>query len=185
MRNAEINGKHMVLEGFKNVKIKNLQTLFVSPKNQAKNYCVQLFDSNLVAGFDHVYFAALNALKAFEEGRNISKDLAVEILLYASGQHQISKAIQLLGIKPGSREVAVLVLSETHEKALEALDKVSQQLQGKQCDGIIDMTKRKTHKIKFSFNIKDTEVKAVMRESEEQAVTSLLIERAALLATHL
>jgi len=185
MKNVEINGKHMVLEGFKNVKIKNLQTLFILQKNQAKNCCVQLFDPNLIAGLDHIYFAALNALKAFEEGRNISKDLAVEILLYASGQHQISKAIQLLGIKPSSQEVAVLVLSETCEKALEALDVVSQLLQGEQCDGIIDVTKKKANKIKSAFNIKDTEVKAALRESEEQAVTSLLIERAALLATRI
>ena len=185
MRNAEINEKHMVLEGFKNVKFKDTQTLLNLVKDQVKDCCVQLFDPRFVAGFDHLYFAVLNALKAFETGKNISKDLAVEILLYASGQHQISKAIQLLGIKPGSREVAVLVLAATHEKALDALDKVSHLLQGEQCDEIIDMTEKKVPKIKSAFDIKDEEIKAVLRNSKEQAITSLLIERSALLTTQI
>jgi tRNA threonylcarbamoyladenosine modification (KEOPS) complex Cgi121 subunit len=183
MRDTEINGKYMVLEGFKNIKVTDMQKLFILIKEQAKDCCIQLFDPGFIAGFDHLYFSALNALKAFETGRNISKDPAVEILLYASGQHQIRKAIQLLGIKPDLREVAVLILAETHEKALKALDKVSHVLQGDQCDEIVDMTEKKVPKIKSAFDIKDEEITATLRKSKEQAITSLLIERAALLAT--
>jgi KEOPS complex subunit Cgi121 len=185
MKSAEINEKYLVLEGFKKVKINDIQTLLNSVKEQVEDCCIQLFDPNLIAGFDHLYFASLNALKAFKTGKNISKDLSVEILLYASGQHQISKAIQLLGVKPSSREVAVLILAATHQKALKALNKVSNVLQGEQCDEIIDMTEKKIPKIKSAFNIKDAEVKATLRESEKQAVSSLLVERAALLATQI
>jgi KEOPS complex subunit Cgi121 len=185
MRNAEIQGKHMILEGFKNIRVTDTEKLFILVKDQAKDCCIQLFDASLIAGFDHLYFAALNALKAFETRKSISKDLAVEILLYATGQHQISKAIQLLGVKPSSRDVAVLILAATHEKALEALEKTSQLLQGDRNDGILDMTEKKIPKIRATFEIKDSEIKATMRKSEEQAITSLLIERAALLATQI
>jgi tRNA threonylcarbamoyladenosine modification (KEOPS) complex Cgi121 subunit len=185
MRNAEIHGKHMVLEGFKNIKVTDTEKLLILAKNQAKDCCIQLFDPSLIAGFDHLYFAALNALRAFETGKSISKDLAVEILLYATGQHQISKAIQLLGIKPSSSEVAVLILAETREKALAALNKVSNMLQGDQCDEVFNMVEKKIPKIKAAFKIKDSEIGATMRKSEEQAITGLLIERAALLATQI
>jgi KEOPS complex subunit Cgi121 len=185
MKSTEINKKYLVLEGFKNIKIEDPQILFNSIKDQVKDCCVQLFDPNLVAGFDHLYFAALNALKAFKIGKNISKDLSVEILLYASGQHQINKAIQLLGVKPSSREVVVLILAATREKDLKALDKIFNMIQGERCDEIIDMTEKKIPKIKSAFNIQDAEVKAILRESEKQAVSSLLIERVALLATQI
>lgn len=183
MRKAEINGRHMVLEGFKNVKLADTQKLIEKVKTQINDCCIQLFDPSLVAGFDHLFFATLNALKAFDSKRNISKDLAVEVLLYASGQHQISKAIQLLGIKPDSREVAVLVITETHEKATEAMDKVSNLLKGERCDEVFELTEKKIPKIKSAFDIKKEEIGAAKRKSEEQAVLSLLIERAALLAT--
>jgi tRNA threonylcarbamoyladenosine modification (KEOPS) complex Cgi121 subunit len=185
MRNAEIQGKHMILEGFKNIEVTDTEKLFVLVKDQAKDCCIQLLDPSLIAGFDHLYFATLNALKAFETGKSISKDLGVEILLYASGQHQISKAIQLLGLKPSSSEVAVLILAETREKALMALNKVSNMLQGDQCDEIFNMTQKKIPKIKAAFKIKDSEIEAAMRKSEEQAIMSLLIEHAALLVTQI
>ena len=183
MRKAEINGRHIILEGFKNVKIADTQKLIEKVKVQINDCCIQLFDPSLVAGFDHLFFATLNALKAFDSKRNISKDLAVEFLLYASGQHQISRAIQLLGIKPDSQEVAVLVLAETHEKAMESMKKVSRLLKGEQCDEIIELTEKKIPKIISTFGIKENEIKAIMRESKEQAILSLLIERAALLTT--
>jgi KEOPS complex subunit Cgi121 len=183
MRKAEINGRHVVLEGFKNVKLADTQKLIEKVKAQINDCCIQLFDPSLIAGFDHLYFATLNALKAFDSKRNISKDLAVEVLLYASGQHQISKAIQLLGIKPDSREVAVLAITETYEKATEAMDKVSNLLKGERCNEIFKLTEKKIPKIKSAFNIKKEEIGAAKRKSEGQAVLSLLIERAALLAT--
>ncbi|MBS7614420.1 hypothetical protein KEJ18_01600 [Candidatus Bathyarchaeota archaeon] len=178
-----INGKHIILKGFKNVKIENLQTLFDLLKNQNKNYCIQLFNAQLIAGFDHLYFACLNALKAFEEDKNISKDLAVEILLYASGQHQINKAIQMLGVTPETKDIAMLIVSETPEASLQALEKIEQLLKGEQCDRILRITKKKVQNIKSALNIKEAELRAAKRESEEQAITDLLIERAALLAT--
>ncbi len=182
MKNINVEGKHLVLEGFKNIKTENIPALFNLQKNQAKDCCIQFFDPNYVAGFDHLYFATLNALIAFRNGRNISKDLAVEIMIYASGQRQISKAIKLLGIKPDPLEIIVLVLSETIEKSLDVLDKISQIVQGEKYTEIIELTEKKIQEIMSTFNIKDKELKAVMRKSKKEALTNLIIEHIALLA---
>ena len=72
----------------------------------------QLFDARLVATWEHLYLAALNALVAFRSKCNISKSLAVETLLYASAQNQIQKATRLFGIKPSSSDIAVLIVGE-------------------------------------------------------------------------
>ena len=183
MREAELCGKWLVVEGFRNVELADTQKLVGDVKAQTTDCCIQLLDPSLVAGFDHLFFAALNALKVFEAERNLSKDLAVEVLLYASGQHQISKAIQLLGIKPDSREVAVLVISDTRKKAEEAIERVSNLLRGERCDETVELTEKKIPKIKSAFNIKEEEIGAVKRESEKQAISDLIIERCALLAT--
>jgi len=182
MREAELLGKWLVVYGFANVELADPKKLIDEIKAQTTDCCVQLINPSLVAGFDHLYFASLNALKAFEAGRNISKDLAVEVLLYASGQHQINKAIQLLGIKSDSREVAILVVAETRNKAEEAMNKISYLLKGDRHDGVIDLTEKKIPIIRAAFDIKNKEVEAAERESEKQAISDLIIERCALLA---
>jgi len=183
MKEAEINGKTLLIEGFKNVNIKNIDSFLKLAKENTEGCHLQFFDSTLIAGFDHLYFAAVNAVKAFDEGYGISKDLAVEVLLYASGQHQISKAIELLGIKQDSRQIAVLIIADTRQKAFNALKKVAQLLQGEQCEKVVELTDQKIRKIRRAFDIKDPEIEATLRNSEKDALTSLLIERAALLAT--
>jgi len=52
---------------------------------------LQFFDADLIATQDHLYFAVINALQAFKNKTNISKSVAMETILYASGQRQIKK----------------------------------------------------------------------------------------------
>lgn len=183
MREATILGRHMIVEGFRRVKIDNVDILFDQIRSEAKGCHVQLFDAGLIAGFDHLYFSVLNALKAHDTGTGISRNLAVETLLYASGQHQISKAIELVGVRPGSSGVAVLIIAGTREKAVRALDRVADLLQGEESEDVIELTDEKIEPIKVAFGITDLEIEATLRESEKEAITSLMIERAALLAT--
>jgi len=184
MKEAEIPRWYIVVEGFTNVEIKDPETLLDQVRKEAKSCQVQFFDARLLAGFDHLYFAFLNASRALETGRNISKNLSVEALLYASGQHQISRAIELLGVKKGSAQIAITVAAHTRQKAIETLNRISDLLQGERSDEVIGLTDEKVKIIKAAFGIADLEIEATLRRSEKDAVTSLLIERGALLATH-
>ncbi len=183
MREATILGRHLIVEGFRRVKIDDIETFFDQVRSETKGCHVQLFDARLIAGFDHLYFSVLNALKAHDSGTGISRNLAVETLLYASGQHQIGRAIELMGLKPGFSEVAVLVISDTQQEAVKALDRIADLLRGERCEGVIELTDEKIELIKAAFEVTDLEIEATLRESQKEAVTNLLIERAALLAT--
>jgi len=172
-----------MVTGFRDVKIEDARVLFEHLRERVKGGHVQLFDANLVASWEHLFFAAVNALRAFKTSLNISNDPAVEALLYASGQHQIRKAVELLGVKPSSSSVAVLIMAATGKEANETLTAVSDLLQGRICDQILEVTKEKTQPIKEFFGISDLELEASSRgESLEKTLTNIVIEHVALLA---
>lgn len=182
-KETELLGKNVIITGFKEAKIKNLQTFFEHIQQRIKGSHVQFFDARLIAGWEHLYFAALNALRAFEAGLNISRSPAVEALLYVSGQHQIKKAVETLGIKPDTSEMAVLIISETKRGAEETLRTVSDLLKGEICDDVLRLTDEKIEDIRRLFNISDLELEAASRgEGLGRALTDLVIEHVALLA---
>lgn len=178
-------GKHVAIAGFKDVKIADVDAfLDKARKAVGRTVAVQFFDAELVASWQHLYFAALNALKAFKNGENISKSLAVETLLYASAQRQIRKAAELLGIKENLKEVAVLIIGETIRQVEEGLDVVSKLVGGNRDDSILELVQSKIANIRRVFEVSDAEIEAMMDGKKlEEALTNLVIEKMALLAT--
>ena len=72
---------------------------------------IQVLDADQIASRGHLQFAVDKAKRAMQEGRNISKDLGIEILLYASGKRQIEQAIAM-GVHPGKNDVAVVIIGD-------------------------------------------------------------------------
>ncbi|MEM2103499.1 MAG: KEOPS complex subunit Cgi121 [Candidatus Bathyarchaeia archaeon] len=177
-------GKHIAIAGFRDVKIIDVETFLKEAKEATgENVEVQFFDARLVASWQHLYFAALNALKAFKNKENISKNLNVEIALYASKQRQIRKAMELLGVKQGIEEIAVTVICEDAEKAKSALDSVSKLTGGRRDDKVLELTKSKISDIQRFFGISEVEIEAVKNgKTVEKALIDLIIEKIALLA---
>ena len=126
----------------------------------------------------------MNALTVFKNGENISESLAMESLLYASAQRQIRKAMKLLGIKPSSSEIAVLIIGEKLESVRSALSFVSKLVEAKRDDAVLELSKEKIADIQKVFVISDVELETVVKKDGlEKALTDLVIERMALLAT--
>lgn len=71
---------------------------------------VQLLQARGLAGEKHILQAAIQALKAFDNNENTAKDLGLEICLRASAQRQISRALDMLGIKEGKMEVCAVAV---------------------------------------------------------------------------
>lgn len=67
--------------------------------------------SDMVFGLGHVRSALYHALRAIREGRNSSDSLAMETLLYASGERQLSSAISKMSPDVDSEEVVVAQLT--------------------------------------------------------------------------
>lgn len=184
MKRIEVFNRCIAIVGFKDVKIKDVNSLLNLIREKTANAEVQFFDAELIAGWEHLYFAVLNALKAFENKLNISNSLAVEIVLYASAQRQIKKALGLLGIDLGSSNVAAVILAETESKVSETLETISHLMPGKRDDSILELTEEKFDGIKKLFNISEPELNAKLESEgmEKKALTDLVIEHVALLA---
>jgi len=179
------HGKHLAVAGFKNLRIKDVKGFLGTVQGAGKGACVQFFDAGLIAGWEHLFFAALNALKAFENGVNVSNSLAIEILLFASAERQIKRAVKLLGVKPETSAAAVLVVAETPKEVTEILKAVSGLVPGERDDSVLELTKEKIEAIKGFFKISDLELQAKLEEEglEKRTLTDLVIEHMALLVT--
>jgi tRNA threonylcarbamoyladenosine modification (KEOPS) complex Cgi121 subunit len=145
---------------------------------------IQFFDGKHVATWQHLYFAVLNALIAFKNKENISKSLAMEAMLYASAQRQIRKAMGVLGIKPCSSDIAVLIIGEKSEIVESALSMVSKHVHAQLDDTVLELSEEKATIIRKTFGISDIELKSVIKRDDlENAFIDLVLERMALLAT--
>jgi KEOPS complex subunit Cgi121 len=71
---------------------------------------VQAFDADMVFGRDHIASALEHARRAFERGSNVATSLMMEVLVYASGERQISTALEKMGVKEGSDGLVVLAV---------------------------------------------------------------------------
>ncbi len=181
----EQSNERITILGFRNVKIENINAFFEPFRREKVGAFVQFFDAKRVASPQHLYFAALNALNAFEKKTNISNSLAVESLLYASAQRQITKAVEMLGIKQSTSEVAVLVMAENRRENANCSKIVTDFIPGERDDSILELTDKKIKPIKKLFRISDLEFEAKLERIglEKEALTDLVIERMALLVT--
>ncbi|RLI23861.1 hypothetical protein DRO58_08170 [Candidatus Bathyarchaeota archaeon] len=174
-------GKHYLITGLRVLKTVDLKCLMKILKEK-QGCVVQVFNADLIAGWEHLFFAALNSLKAFESKRNISKNLSIEMLLYASMQRQISNALKSIGVKPDLSRIAVIILSDSEKKLQECLKEAEKFFGGVADDEVLSVDRRKLDLIKTAFRITDEELKAVgQTRTLEEAIKYTVIERMALL----
>lgn len=63
------------------------------------NSFIQLYDSNSILSEDHLFFSVFFSIKSHLQKTNISNNISIENLLYASQQRQIHLAIDSVGFK--------------------------------------------------------------------------------------
>lgn len=184
-KKLEESKENITIVGFSNVEIQDINDFFKHFRKEVREASVQFFDARHVAGTQHLYFAALNAMDAFRKKLNISNNLAVEALLYASAQRQIKKAVKMLGIKQDSSEVAALIITDNRHKTSYCLHLLAQIFPGNRDDKVLELTDEKIGKIKNVFGISELELEAKLEKEglEKEALTDLVIERMALLGT--
>jgi KEOPS complex subunit Cgi121 len=147
---------------------------------------VQFFDAQLIATAEHLYFAVLNALHSFKTQTNTSKSVAMETILYASGQGQIQKAIQCSGLKFQSKSMAVVIVGADRNQTDTMLKEITRCVGSEPNDAVLKLNDDKVECIKRTFGITDKEINAVTKDGDAaQSVVDLVLERVALLATEL
>jgi KEOPS complex subunit Cgi121 len=180
-------GKYVELTGFRNVNINDAEEFVKAAREDTPRPAwIQFFDAELVATWQHLYFAVLNAMLAFRNVRNISKSVAMETMLYASAQRQIRKAMKLMGVKRDSANVAVVIIGENPDSVQAVLSAVSKRVGAEPDEKVLELTKEKTQRIRKAFAINANELEAVMKKkNSKQALVNTIIERTALLSTQL
>ncbi|MCW4028620.1 MAG: KEOPS complex subunit Cgi121 [Candidatus Bathyarchaeota archaeon] len=179
---------HKILEitGYQNVTFEKADAFLKANRKHPQTAEVQFFDADLIATWEHLYFAVLNALSAFKGKYNISKSAVMETMLYASAQRQIQKAILRCGIKPQTTRLAVVILGAESAEIGALLQAVSGALGSEPDESVLELTAAKVEKICQTYSLTPTEIQTATKNGDtNRAIIDLVIEQAAVLATQL
>ncbi len=172
------------ITGYRGISFGFAEEFLKATRRQIQNGVdIQFFDADLIAAQEHLYFAALNALQAFRGKTNRSKTVAVETMLYASAQRQIQRAIERIGIKPQTQNMAVLIVGEDQGQIKAQLGALSEHLGCVPDESVLQLTADKVAKIRVAFQITDEELATEKRGNTERAIADLVVEHIALLST--
>ena len=180
-----VDGRHLLILGFASAKVKDPRVALARLRDAFPNAEIQLMRADRIAGPEHLSFAAKNAVKAFSQKYRRSRSLAMEMLLYASCQRQISRAIEMLGVTPQTKEIAVTAMSKSLRVSGEFAEFAEKAVGGKLDPEVLEIgSKRKLLELKRAFKIGERELEASRLEGEtdDVVVKRLVIERSALLA---
>jgi KEOPS complex subunit Cgi121 len=139
---------------------------FVNEYRGDKETLIQFFDADYVLGREHIESAYWHAKRAFEAGNSISQSMAMEILIYVSGEPQIANALTKVGIKDGNEKIALIA-----DESLD-LEGLFSHLNLKQDDDVLECTKSKLKR----FGIGEKEINSVSKFR----IKDLILERVAL-----
>ena len=90
------------------------------------NIVIQIFNAETIYDEIHLRSAAEHAIRSFIQKTNTTNTLAMETVLYASGERQIQKAIKKIGVKKTANSHAFLFIGEIQEIG-DASGKISKQ----------------------------------------------------------
>ncbi len=130
-----------------------------------KNLALQALDADKIAGEEHIRFAAEKAINSFKKGKNIANDLAKEIMLYAAGTRQISRAVKL-GIHNGENNIVLVAVGDAELPGFEEIEQKQ----------VLAYSASKKEALMKVFGITNMELEAV----GEEKLPELVLERVAL-----
>lgn len=94
--------------------ISDASKIFKEIDNLSKNNnaLIQMVNADVIFGKDHIISAMFHTQRCFANKTNSLDDASLELLLYLSGERQISKAISKIGITNQTTKFAIIVSSE-------------------------------------------------------------------------
>lgn len=134
---------------------------------------IQVFNADFVYGKDHLFSAVEHTIRSFKNRMNSLNSRSLEMLLYASGERQIQKAIEKIGIKNGNQKIAFIFIKENNRKISDdevehVLSSLNLKRDDKVLEGDVDTLKR--------FGITEDELSTIPKSK----YGDLLLEKVAL-----
>jgi len=161
-----------------NGKISNVEEFLkkISIFSKKYNLTIQVFDASMIFGKTHLKSAVEHALRAMKRKTNSTNTLDKEILLYASGERQIKKAIPKMGVKKGCEKIALVLINDDEQDKENLFDSVKEnildQLNLKRDDSVL----RGSHQTLLDFGLRDNEINTVTKDKYE----FLILEKVAM-----
>jgi tRNA threonylcarbamoyladenosine modification (KEOPS) complex Cgi121 subunit len=151
-------------------KILNKISIF-SEKN---DIIIQVFDADLIYGKNHLISSIKHAQRAIKRGKNTTNSLAMEIILYASGDRQLKLAIPKMGLKDDINKTAFIILNKNnnYKNINNLIEELLKLLSLKRCDNVLNGNEETLKK----FGIYKNEIKTISKKNFE----NLIIEKIAL-----
>src|SRR3989304_7778555 len=156
-----------ILEG--TIFIENLEEFLQKLKkiSRERNLTLQALDADKIAGKEHIMFAVEKAMNSFRKGSNIAYDLAKEIMIYAAGTRQISRALRL-GVHEGQNNIALVAVGDEEE-----ISAAGEEFKEKEGCHNVEYNGSKKNAVMEVFRITEEEIEAV----GETRIPELVLER--------
>ncbi len=175
-------GKYVQILGYRLRQAVEPKAFIEAARNACRPTIVQFLDAEALASEKHLFFATLNAIKTFTQGRSIAQSLDVEILLYASAQKQIREAIRAVGLQPRTSLMAVVLVGENEAETTLSAEKLQALVPGGQDQSVLGLAnQKKIVALSRLYEIDTVEIAAFSSMDNKEALQWLIIERTALL----
>lgn len=98
------------------------QLIAIGVSQNKEVLAVQLFNASKIVDVHHLLAASQNALNAWRGDYAKSRSLDVEIAVYASGQRQIGRALESIGVSNNLTDIGAVIIAEREENVLSCLE---------------------------------------------------------------
>jgi len=148
-------------------------------------YAIQFIDSSLIVSVGHLLSAAQNAVNAWKGGYMLTRGLDAEVLVYASAQRQIGRAIENLGIHDGLQNIALVVVGGDKKAVRDVITKMVNKV-GEEIKPAFVPDRERLERIMHYYGVNEKEVKALTDSDEvelwAEALSKCVVSRVSIVA---
>lgn len=161
------------------------ELLDLAKSMSSDSLALQLMNGLLIADASHLLSAAQNAVNALSGKYMLSRSLDVEIIVYASAQRQIGRALDELGVYDGLEHVAVVMIGKDRKSVEQSLEEITKKV-GKEFSNPFEGNKERNERIMKHFNIDEKEILTFTESDDDlerqKALSRCIVSRVSLVA---
>ncbi len=165
--------------------LKQEELLNLAKSMSSDSLTVQLMNGLLIVDEAHLLSAAQNAVNAQNGKYMLSRTLDVEIIVYASAQRQIGRALDELGVYDRLEHVAVVVIGNDRKSVEQSLKKITTKV-GKEFSNPFEGSKERFDRLKAHFDIDEKEICTFTDSDDDierqKALSKCVVSRVSLVA---
>jgi len=157
----------------------------LASKREEDIYAIQFLDSSLIVSVGHLLSAAQNAVNAWKGDYMLTRSLDTEVLVYASAQRQIGRAIENLGLHDGLQSIALVVVGHDKKSARDVSTKLVNKV-GEEVKIAFVPARERLERIMHHYGVNEKEIEALTDSKEieirAEALSKCVVSRVSIVA---